>query len=61
MLPNSSPGRFFAVNEIKTMLAYVLLNYDVKMANDGGPPSEVWFGTTVTPDPKAEVMFRKRI
>lgn len=43
------------------MLAYVLLNYDVKMANDGGPPSEVWFGTTVTPDPKAEVMFRKRI
>ena len=43
------------------MLAYVLLNYDVKMANDGGRPSEVWFGDISTTDPKAEVMFRKRM
>ncbi|KAF8343222.1 cytochrome P450 [Amanita rubescens] len=57
---HACPGRFFAVNEVKTMLAYVLLNYDVKMANDGGRPSEVWFGTMATLDPKAEVMFRKR-
>ena len=32
------------------MLAYVLLNYDVKMAN-----------VSVVPDPTAEVMFRKRM
>jgi hypothetical protein len=42
------------------MLAYVLLNYDVKMANAGCPP-ELWFGLLSIPDPTAEVMFRKRM
>ena len=42
------------------MLAHVLLNYDIKMANDGGQPSELWFGITSMPDPAAELMFRKR-
>lgn len=57
---NLSPGRFFATNEVKTMLAYVLLSYDVKMPNGRGHPSESWFGTMSIPDPTAEVMFRKR-
>ena len=57
---NFSPGRFFATNEVKTMLAYVLLNYDVKTPDGRGHPSEMWFGTTSIPDPSAEVMFRKR-
>jgi hypothetical protein len=55
-----SPGRFFATNEIKTMFAYALVNYDVKMARDRGLPSEWFFGINSTPDPTAEVMFRKR-
>ncbi len=55
---NFSPGRFFATNEVKAMLAYVLLNYDVTMAN---VPSELWFGLLSIPDPTAEVMFRKRM
>lgn len=42
------------------MLAYILLNYDVKMANDRGLPAEWWFGSNSLPDPSAEVMFRKR-
>ena len=53
-----SPGRFFATNEVKAMLAYVLLNYDIKMAKR---PSELWFGFSSIPDPTAEVMFRKRM
>ena len=57
---NFSPGRFFATNEVKAMLAHVLLNYDVKMANVDGCPSELWFGLLSIPDPTAEVMFRKR-
>ncbi|KAF8325934.1 cytochrome P450, partial [Amanita rubescens] len=56
---HACPGRFFAANEIKAMLAYILLNYDVKMANDRGLPAEWWFGSNSSPDPTAEVMFRK--
>lgn len=55
-----SPGRFFATNEVKAMLAHVLLNYDVKLPNNSGRPSELWFGVSSIPDPTAELMFRKR-
>ncbi|KAF8665785.1 hypothetical protein AX16_000232 [Volvariella volvacea WC 439] len=57
---HACPGRFFAINEIKAMLAHVLLNYDVRMANEGIRPSGKWFAVAYVPDPKAEVMFRKR-
>ena len=42
------------------MLAHVLLNYDVKLPNNSGRPSELWFGVSSIPDPTAELMFRKR-
>ncbi|CAL1702454.1 unnamed protein product [Somion occarium] len=32
---HACPGRFFAANEIKTMLCHVILNYDVKFENEG--------------------------
>jgi len=57
---HACPGRFFATNEVKALLAHVLLNYDVKLPNDSGRPSEFWFGLTSIPDPAAELMFRKR-
>ena len=55
-----SPGRFFAASEIKMLLAYVLLNYDVKLAGGRGQPADLWFGFHSMPDPTVEVMFRKR-
>ncbi|KAF8581004.1 cytochrome P450 [Ramaria rubella] len=51
------PGRFFAANELKIMLAHVLLTYDIKM---DAPPRDLAFGFTFIPDDKAEVLFRKR-
>ncbi|KAF8621411.1 hypothetical protein AX15_007823 [Amanita polypyramis BW_CC] len=54
-------GRFFAANELKTMLAHVLLNYDIKMADGRGRPSNLWIGGEVMPDPTANVLFRKRV
>jgi len=54
------PGRFFAAMELKYMLAHVLLNYDVKMANGQGRPANWTFGSLAMPNSKAEVMFRKR-
>ncbi|KAF8955284.1 cytochrome P450 [Flammula alnicola] len=57
---HACPGRFFAVNEIKAMLAHVLLTYDVKLPDDGPRPENVWFQAGCSPDPTAQVMFRKR-
>ena len=42
------------------MLAYVLVNYDIKMANDAGRPSNIPIGSEMMPDTTAEVLFRKR-
>ena len=56
-----SPGRFFAANELKAMLAHILLNYDVKMANGGGRPENMRIGQSSLPNTKAEVLFRKRV
>ncbi|KAF5315413.1 hypothetical protein D9619_007343 [Psilocybe cf. subviscida] len=56
---HACPGRFFAVNEIKAMLAHVLLNYDVKLA-DGKRPECIWQQGLSAPNPFAKVLFRKR-
>ena len=61
-----SPGRFFAANELKCMMGYILLNYDIKWSNhdflEGGyaPPNEV-LGVTTRPDENAIIMFRRRV
>ncbi|KZT50826.1 cytochrome P450 [Calocera cornea HHB12733] len=53
-------GRFFASQELKTMLAYTVLNYDVKMPVEGVRPADRWYGEGCVPDSKASVLFRKR-
>ena len=46
---------------MKAMLAHVLMNYDVKLAiADGRRPPDRSFGTSIYPDPQAELLFRKR-
>ena len=57
---HNSPGRFFAAAELKTMLAHVLLNYDIRMVNDAGRPTNIPIASEMMPDPTAEVLFRKR-
>ena len=56
-----SPGRFFAVAEIKATIAFILLNYDIKL--DGGatkaPPGK-WFAGQYMPDDKARLLFKSR-
>ena len=60
-----SPGRFFAVNEIKCLMGHVLLNYDIKWPNrdfmEGGysPPTE-HFGYLGRPSENETIMFRRR-
>ena len=55
---HACPGRFFAAAELKLMLALIVMNYDVKL--EGPHPEPVWFMTSCIPNPKGEVLFRKR-
>ena len=56
----NSPGRFFAVNELKAMMVHILLNYDVKLEDEGvRPPNEI-NGLRLAPNREAKVLFRKR-
>ena len=55
-----SPGRFFAANELKAMLAFMVVHYDIKLAGDGVRPPNVYFGNSVVPSPAGKLMFRKR-
>ena len=55
-----SPGRFFAANELKTMMAHLVLHYDVKFAHEGQRPPNVRFGPADLPSHSAKVLFRRR-
>ncbi|KAI0368876.1 cytochrome P450 [Pilatotrama ljubarskyi] len=57
---HACPGRFFAANELKAMLAYMIVNYDMKLPDGQGRPENLYWGATVVPNPSAEVLFRKR-
>ncbi|TFK50189.1 cytochrome P450 [Heliocybe sulcata] len=57
---HACPGRFFAATELKTILAHLIMNYDVKLEGDGLRPRDDWIGGSRMPNRKAKVMFRKR-
>ncbi|KAK3985449.1 putative cytochrome P450 E-class, group IV [Cladorrhinum sp. PSN332] len=57
---HACPGRFFAANELKMIVANALLNYDIKMPDgiEGRYPN--WkFGGQNIPDPTKELLFRR--
>ena len=55
---HACPGRFFALVELKLMLAYVLQNYDVEKL-DGRPRDTALFGALI-PNRKAVMRIRRR-
>ncbi|KAJ7937288.1 cytochrome P450 [Mycena leptocephala] len=57
---HACPGRFFAATEIKTMLAYILINYDVRSETEGVRPPEQHWGLLRWPNPWGRIFIRKR-
>ncbi|KAK7061206.1 cytochrome P450 [Favolaschia claudopus] len=57
---HACPGRFFAATEIKAMLAYILINYDVRSETEGVRPPEQCWGLLRWPNPWGKVLIRKR-
>lgn len=45
---------------MKTMLAHIVVSYDVKLENEGVRPLNKWFAGICLPDRDAKVMFRRR-
>ncbi|KAF8989849.1 cytochrome P450 [Cyathus striatus] len=58
---HACPGRFFAAYQLKLLLSHVIVNYDVKFEDEGVRPEDVLLGFSRNPNPKAEIMFRKRV
>ncbi|KAI0200935.1 cytochrome P450 [Astrocystis sublimbata] len=57
---DACPGRFFASNQIKIILAYILLNYEFNFENGViGRPKNIMFEVNVLADPTIKVLFKK--
>jgi len=57
---NSCPGRFFAVTQLKTIMAHLILTYDIKLEEEGVKPPINWHGTSSMPNPQGSILFRRR-
>ncbi|EJC98410.1 cytochrome P450, partial [Fomitiporia mediterranea MF3/22] len=57
---HACPGRFFAANELKIMMAYLILNYDVKAEVDGARPENIYHRSLLIPNPTAKILLKKR-
>ncbi|OTA67434.1 cytochrome P450 [Hypoxylon sp. EC38] len=55
---HACPGRFFASSELKLMLAYIILNYDIQIQEKR--PENFWFGMNRIPPMKATIRVRRR-
>lgn len=57
--PNTSPGRFFAVNEMKLMLCIMISRYDLKSVSGTTPPS-IYVGTMAFLNARENILFKNR-
>jgi len=54
-----SPGRFFAANEVKVLLAHLLVTYDMKLEEGKGVPRDLYIATMCIAR-ASDVMFKTR-
>lgn len=52
------PGRSFATTMMTAMMAYLVLNYDMKLEDGVRPPDE-WLFVNCSPNRTAEILFKK--
>ncbi|OTB02485.1 hypothetical protein M426DRAFT_195432 [Hypoxylon sp. CI-4A] len=57
---HACPGRFFASQEIKAIMVYLLEHFDMKFRKGQGRPESQQFETQYLPDHSATVLFKKR-
>lgn len=57
---HACPGRFFAANEIKTILIHLLENYLFKFKDGQRRPESLWTPGGYHPDPDIKILIKKR-
>ncbi|KAF7537360.1 hypothetical protein G7Z17_g12867 [Cylindrodendrum hubeiense] len=57
---HACPGRFFAGNEVKLVLAYLLINYDIRLKKGEERPKGMAVVMTKAPCQNTELEFRRR-
>lgn len=57
---HACPGRFFANNELKIILAYMLAHYDFKMPDGQGRPKNIPTAAGSRPDTSRTILMRRR-
>ncbi|RFU77513.1 ent-kaurene oxidase [Trichoderma arundinaceum] len=55
---NACPGRFFAANELKLILAYLVMNYDIEQLSTR--PRNMWLGLNRIPSFRATIRIKRR-
>ncbi|KAI9463826.1 cytochrome P450 [Boletus coccyginus] len=58
---HACPGCFFAANELKSMLAHIVMTYDVKLEDDTTRPQSLCIGSIAAGNRRAKIMFRNRV
>jgi cytochrome P450 len=61
---HACPGRFFAAQELKLLIAYLLQNYEMRLDDkevDGGRVRNMWMGPNHLPPLKARVGVRRKV
>ncbi|KAJ6025258.1 hypothetical protein N7444_012937 [Penicillium canescens] len=54
------PGRFFAAQEIKLLLAHALQSYDIRLEDPTNLPKGSWYDRSRKPNQTARALFRRR-
>ncbi|KAK7418724.1 hypothetical protein QQX98_003742 [Neonectria punicea] len=54
------PGRFYASNEMKLVLANLILRYEFKLPDGAARPRNITIDSDMFPDPRARLCIRKR-
>lgn len=58
---DACPGRFFATNQIKIILAHLIFNYDFALEKpEAGRPKNFMFEVNVLADPTAKLLLKRR-
>lgn len=62
---HACPGRYLAAQEMKLMMAYLVMKYDMKLPGSEGSktpqrPGNLWIGNNSMPDPRVKVLLRRR-
>ncbi|KAI1795278.1 cytochrome P450 [Ganoderma leucocontextum] len=57
---HTCPGRFFVANQMKIVVAYIVMRYDLKLGRDGKRPPNFHFTFNILPAPGGRVLFRAR-